>query len=417
MNWLHIIRREYVAHVKKKSFVIGTILVPIFMLAFLFIPILLAFFQTDEQLSVAIIDHTGKVAKAFATSFKDTTDSGEPRYVFSIEPPTAERKAELIRKLDTGDLDIIVEIPADMMEENSANYITKEHRTIQVQEAFASRLTEIAVRGRLEREGLRTDQVSSLTTPVKLQERYLSASGKVEEKSFLTDWGLVFAFVMILYMALLTWGITISRSIIEEKSSRVIEVLLSSVEPRDLLLGKVVGIGLAGLTQLGLWSVMGALVTLAGGATAVSFFSKVQIPFSVFVYFIVFFVLGFLLYASLFTVVGSICSSEQDAQQLQGLVTLPMVIPILILMVIVQSPNSSLAVVMSLIPFFTPMVMLGRIVVLQPPLWQIALGIVLMLASIYLAVAFSARVFRVGILMYGKRPSLPEVIKWYRSAG
>ena len=115
--------------------------------------------------------------------------------------------------------------------------------------------------------------------------------------------------------------------------------------------------------------------------------------------------------------VGSICSSEQDAQQLQGLVTIPMVVPILVLMLIVQSPNSSVAVVMSLIPFFTPMVMLGRIVVLEPPLWQILLGIALMVLSIYLAVSFSARVFRVGILMYGKRPSLPEVFKWYRSAG
>lgn len=417
MNWLHVIRREYIEHVRKKSFVIGTILVPFFMLAFLLIPVLLALFEPNEQLSVAVIDHTGEVGQAFAASFEDTMESGEPKYLFTHEESSGGRKAELIAALDAGELDIIVEIPADVMEESRANYITKEHRAIQIQETFANRLTEIIVRGRLAREGLQTAQVASLTTPVKLQERYVSSSGEVEDRSFLLDWGLVFGFVMILYMALLTWGITISRSIIEEKGSRVIEVLLSSVEPRDLLVGKVVGIGLAGLTQLVIWSVMGIVVTAAGGATTVSIFSKVQVPFSVFVYFVVFFVLGFLLYASLFTVIGSICSSEQDAQQLQGLVTLPMVVPILILMVIVQSPNSSLAVVMSLIPFFTPMVMLGRIVVLEPPLWQIALSIALMVASIYLSVTFSARVFRVGILMYGKRPSLPEVIKWYRSAG
>jgi ABC-2 type transport system permease protein len=417
MNWIHIIRREYVEHVRKKSFVIGTILVPFFMLAFLFIPILLAFFETDEQLSVAIIDHTGEVGQAFVESFEDTTDSGQPKYLFSHEESSEARKVALIAALDTGKLDIIVEIPADVMDNSEVRYITKEHRTLQIQEAYEDKLTEIIVRGRLAREGLQTERVASLTTPVKLQERYVSSSGEVEDKSFLMDWALVFGFVMILYMALLTWGVTISRSILEEKGSRVIEVLLSSVEPRDLLLGKVVGIGLAGLTQLVIWSVMGLVVTAAGGATAVSFLANVQIPFSVFVYFIVFFVLGFLLYASVFTVVGSICSSEQDAQQLQGLVTIPMVVPILILMLIVQSPNSSVAVVMSLIPFFTPMVMLGRIVVLEPPLWQIALSVALMIASIYLAVTFSARVFRVGILMYGKRPSLPEVIKWYRSAG
>ena len=417
MNWLHVIRREYVEHVRKKSFVIGTILVPFFMLAFLFVPILLAFFEPDEQLSVAIIDHTDEVGRAFAASFADATKSGEPKYLFSHEEPSEARKEELVAALDAGKLDIVVEIPADVIDDSRVSYITKEHRTLQIQETFEDKLTEIIVRGRLAREGLQTAQVTSLTKPVRLQERYLSSSGEVEEKSFLMDWGLVFGFVMILYMALLTWGITISRSIIEEKGSRVVEVLLSSIEPRDLLLGKVVGVGLAGFTQLVIWSLMGILVTAAGGATAVSIFANVHIPFSVFVYFVVFFVLGFLLYASIFTVVGSICSSEQDAQQLQGLVTLPMVIPILILMVIVQSPNSSLAVVMSLIPLFTPMVMLGRIVVLEPPLWQIALSIALMVVSIYLSVSFSARVFRVGILMYGKRPSLPEVIKWYRSAG
>ena len=417
MNAIHIIRREYTEHVRKKSFIIGTILVPVFMLAFLIVPILFAFFETDEQLSVAVMDHTGQIGEAFAESFDDTTADGEPKYVFTLEDPTKSRKAELIAALDKGTLDILVEIPADVMETGRVNYITKEHRNIQIQEAFAAALTEILVRGRLAREGLETEQVASLTSPVELQERYVSASGQVEEKDFLTDWGLVFGFVMILYMALLTWGITISRSIIEEKASRIVEVLLSSVDPRDLLLGKVVGIGLAGLTQLLIWSVMGLVITMAGGATAVTIFSKIHISVSVFVYFILYFLLGFLLYASLFTVIGSICSSEQDAQQLQGLVTLPMVFPILILMVVVQSPNSTLAVVMSLIPLFTPMVMLGRIVVLEPPSWQIGLSIVLMVASIYVSVAFSARVFRVGILMYGKRPSLPEVFKWYRSAG
>ena len=417
MNWLHVIRREYTEHVRKKSFLITTVLVPIFMLAFLFVPILLAFFEPDQQLSVAVIDHTGVIGQAFVASFDDTTKSGEPKFLFTQEEPSEKRKAELIAALNAGKLDIVVEIPADVMEKSRVNYITKEHRTIQIQEEFEEKLSEIVVRARLAQRGLETEQVATLTSRVQLNERYLSASGEVEDKSFLVDWGLVFGFVMILYMALLTWGVTISRSIIEEKGSRVIEVLLSSVEPRDLLLGKVVGIGMAGLTQLVIWSVMGLAVTAAGGAAAVSFFANVQIPFSVFVYFVLFFVLGFLLYASVFTVVGSICSSEQDAQQLQGLVTIPMVVPILVLMLIVQSPNSSVAVVMSLIPFFTPMVMLGRIVVLEPPLWQILLGIALMVLSIYLAVSFSARVFRVGILMYGKRPSLPEVFKWYRSAG
>jgi ABC-2 type transport system permease protein len=417
MNAIHVIRREYNEHVKKKSFVIGTILVPVFMLVFLVVPILLAFFQPDEQLSVAVVDHTGEVGEAFVAAFTDTTKKGEPKYLFSRESGDERRLNELVASLDRGELDILVEIPPDIFETSNADFVTKEVRSIQIQDDFSDRLTEIVVQTRLKRQGLEVDRVASLTSDVRMRERYLSSSGEVEEKSFLTDWGLVFAFVMILYMTLLTWGITISRSILEEKSSRIIEVLLSSVEPRDLLLGKVVGIGLAGLTQMAIWAVVGLAITAYGGATAISFFANVKIPASVFIYFIVYFVLGFLLYASIFTVVGSICSTEQDAQQLQGLVTMPMIVPILVLMVIVQSPNSTLSVVLSLIPLFTPMIMLGRIVVLEPSAWQIGLSIVLMLVSIYISVAFSARVFRVGILMYGKRPSLPEVIKWYRSAG
>jgi ABC-2 type transport system permease protein len=417
MNAIHIIRREYVELVRKKSFVIGTILVPVFMLAFLFIPLLLAFFEPDDQLTVAVVDHTGEVGGTFAASFQDTTKNGEPKYLFRQGPADAASKAELIAALDRGDVDIIFEIPDDVFESSKADYITKDVRSIQTQDTFAGKLTGIVIQHRLARRGLELDQVSELTSRIELREQYLSSSGEVEDRGFLTTWGLVFGFVMILYMALLTWGITISRSIIEEKGTRIIEVLLSSVEPRDLLLGKVVGIGLAGITQMAIWAVMGLVISAYGNAAAISIFTKVSVPFSVFVYFVLYFVLGFLLYASLFTLIGAICSSEHDAQQLQGLVTMPMIIPILILMVIVQSPNSTLAVVMSLIPLFTPMVMLGRIVVLHPPAWQVILSVVLMVVSIYLSISFSARVFRVGILMYGKRPSPREVVKWYRSAG
>jgi ABC-2 type transport system permease protein len=417
MNAIHIIRREYNEHVKKKSFVIGTILAPVFMVAFLVVPILLAFFQPDNQMTVAVVDHTGELAERFVAAVNDTTEEGEPRYVFQQEPVDEGRKKELIAALNDEELDILLEIPADVFETSDVQYTTRDVRNFQVLESFENHLTNIVIERRLAHQGIEIDEVSSLTTRVTLTVSQTTKSGEVEKKSFLGEWGLVFVFVMILYISLLTWGLTISRSILEEKGSRIIEVLLSSVEPRDLLFGKVVGIGLAGLTQMAIWSVVGLAIAAFGGAAAAEALADVKVSYSVFFYFVLYFLLGFLLYASMFTVIGAICSTEQDAQQLQGIVTMPMIVPILVLMFIVQSPNSTLAVVLSLIPLFTPMVMLGRIIVLQPAAWQIALSIVLMVTSIYVSVAFSARVFRVGILMYGKRPSLPEVFKWYRSAG
>ncbi len=417
MNAIHIIRREYIDHVKKKSFVIGTILAPVFMLIFLVVPILLSLLEPDEQMTVAVVDHTGEISEPFTTAFNDTTKAGLQKYLFRIEPPVPERTGQLVAALDGDDLDILVVIPENVFETGKVEYITREVRNFQVMEDFETHLTEAVIKRRLAREGLDYEKVATLTTNVSLEVRQITSSGELEEKSILGEWGLVFVFVMILYMALLTWGIAISRSIIEEKGSRIVEVLLSSVEPKDMLLGKVVGIGLAGLTQMSIWAVVGLSLTAAGGATTISVFAHISIPAYVFFYFILYFLLGFLLYASLFTIIGAICSSEQDAQQLQGLVTMPMIVPILVLMFIVQSPNSMVSVVLSLIPLFTPMVMLGRIIVLCPPAWQIVLSLVLMLVSIYLLVVFSARVFRVGILMYGKRPSLPEVFKWFRSAG
>jgi ABC-2 type transport system permease protein len=219
---------------------------------------------------------------------------------------------------------------------------------------------------------------------------------------------------MILYMALLTWGVSIQRSIIEEKGSRVIEVMLSSVEPLDLFLGKIIGLGLVGLTQLAIWVVVALSIGFYTYYAAAGIFSYINVSPLTLVYFVIYFIFGFLLYASIFTIVGAICSTEQDAQQLQGLVTLPLVVPILLLMMIIQSPNSTIAVVFSLIPLFTPMLMLARVVVLQPSFWQIALSMVLLVISIYASIYISSRVFRVGILMYGKRPGLREVVRWLR---
>jgi ABC-2 type transport system permease protein len=224
-------------------------------------------------------------------------------------------------------------------------------------------------------------------------------------------------FVLLLNTAILSWGVTIAKSIVEEKGSRIIEVLLSALTPKDLILGKLVGVGMAGLTQLTIWALVGLTLTAGALPMVVAQIGPLHVAPIVFLYFVIFFILGFMLFASLFMVIGAVSSTEQDAQQMQAIVTLPILIPIMSLMFFMQSPNSPIAVGMSLFPLFTPLLMLARIILLTPPLWQILLGIGLMLATIWLAVTFSARVFRVGILMHGKRPSLREMIHWYRMAG
>jgi ABC-2 type transport system permease protein len=191
---------------------------------------------------------------------------------------------------------------------------------------------------------------------------------------------------------------------------------LSSLTPRDLMLGKLVGVGLAGMTQLAIWALVGLAMSGYAASSAVAMLSSMEIPPAVFGYLMMYFLLGFLLYSALFMTVGAACSTEQDAQQYQGLITLPMIVPLMTLMLLIQNPASSLAVVLSMIPLFAPMMMLARIILLEPPMWQILLSVALLLVAIYLSIVFAARVFRVGILIYGKRPSLRELIHWYKLA-
>lgn len=421
MKVLHIIRREYTENVRRKAFIVSTLLVPVLMVVFFVVPVLFAIVEPDRSYRVAVVDQTGGIAPALAVALDDSLKDGARKYLVTpvVAPGDAFRAAreEHVAALGRGEYDIVIAVPASVYQDGKAAYITRAERNMNILDRFEKVITDAVIQQRLSGEGLDFERVKQLTARVNLDMQQVNAQGGLEQKDFLSDYGVVFIFTMILYTSLLSWGMTISKSIIEEKNSRVIEVLLSAVSPRDLMWGKLVGVGLAGLTQLGVWAVIGLSLSTFAAMSAVAMLASIHIAPVVFLYLILFFLLGFMLFSSLFMTVGSVCSTEQDAQQLQGLITLPMIVPLLCLMLLLQNPGSTLAVVLSLIPLFAPMIMLARIILVQPPLWQIALSVVLILASVYFTIGFAARVFRVGILMYGKRPSLRELVRWYRLAG
>jgi ABC-2 type transport system permease protein len=418
MKAFHVIRREYMENVRKKSFVISTILVPIMLLAVTFIPIVITLFMPSTQVTIAVLDRTGEIEADFAAALDDTLKDGRPEFVIQdftdLPADFDEARKVLIAKLEAREIGVVMDIPADVFETGKVFYYTKDVGSVTVLEKFEKQLNLIVLKKRLAHAGIAYERVKNLTKRVDLEVHRVSKTGTVAKKDMLSEWGVVFVFIMILYMALLTWGMSIQRSLIEEKGSRVIEVLLSSLEPRDLFIGKIVGLGAVGLTQIAVWTLTGLALGFYTFIAAAQYFEYFDIAPVVLVYFIIFFILGFLFYSSIFALVGGICSTEQEAQQLQGIVTLPMVVPILIIMMIIQSPNSTLSVVLSMIPLFSPMLMMARIVVLMPDFWQIALSMGILIVSIYGAISFSSRVFRVGILMYGKRPGVREIIKWYK---
>ncbi len=226
-----------------------------------------------------------------------------------------------------------------------------------------------------------------------------------------------FFMVMLLYVNVLIYGISVMRSIIEEKNSRILEVLLSSVTAKELLAGKILGVGAVGLTQIVIWLVMSALVSTPGIVAAKSYLSNVHIPVSAMAWFGVFFLLGYFLYSTMYAGLGAMVNSDQEAQQMQWPAMLPIVLSIFLAGPVMQQPDSQIAVWLSLVPFFAPILMFIRVMAGQPPAWQLVLCLALMLVTIYGLLVLSSRIYRVGILMYGKRPTLAELRRWLKYAG
>jgi ABC-2 type transport system permease protein len=420
MKVIHIIKREYVENVRKKGFIIGTILAPVMLVAFYSIPLFSVLFVPGEQISIAVLDRTGRLASNYVPTLDDTLKDGRQKFNVEVYDAVSDgydaQKDVLIASIANNELDVLIELPDDILETGMVNYISKDVFNERTMDDLRDKLNPVVVGQRLADQGLDFERVSEMTQRVRLNENKITKSGVLEETEVIGQMIMMVMFVMILYMTLLSWGMSVQRAIIEEKSSRVIEVMLSSVEPRDLFFGKIIGIGSLGLTQVAVWSVMFLAIGFSSAIATAQFMNYVHVNLSDVLFFLVFFVLGFMFYSSLFTIIGSVCNTEQDAQQLQSIVILPLVVPLMMMFLVMQNPNATLSVVLSFMPPFTPMLMLARIIVSDPPAWEIAASIGLLILSTYVVTLFSARVFRVGILMYGKRPNLREIARWSRYA-
>jgi ABC-2 type transport system permease protein len=233
---------------------------------------------------------------------------------------------------------------------------------------------------------------------------------------------------MFMYISLLLYGVQIMSSVIEEKSNRIVEVLVSSLTPFQLLMGKVIGVGASGLLQLGIWSATGLYITRAlggrSGAAALAdtgdaaqaSISMPNVTPELVAIVLVFFLLGFILYSGLYAAIGSMCSTQQEAQQAATPVTMTVVIGMIFMFSLINEPSGSLARILTFIPFFTPLVIPVRYAIAPLPLSEVLLGVGVMLIGIVAVVWVGARIYRVGILSYGKKPSLAELWRWVRTS-
>jgi ABC-2 type transport system permease protein len=412
---LQIIWREYYERVRKKSFIIITLLAPLLMGGLIILPTYLSTLSVEKERKIAVIDLSGKTYLPLLNALDERIKGGRKKYNLSQlsvkgdEIPSI--KKTLTRDIEEGRLDAYLIIPEDITKKGEAEYYARSVSNITETRRIATALNEIVVGERLKREGLDPARINKLIEKTDLKTIKI-VGGEEQKSSFLRDYMGTMIFTMILYMTLVLYGTYIMRGIVEEKSSRMVEMLLSAVNPNQLMMGKVLGIGAVGLTQYLIWGGFGFLLLKLG--TGIVAPGTSLISGATLIFFIIFFILGYFLFATMYAGVGAVCNTMDEANQLQWIVLIFLLIPFLMATFAIQNPSAPVCVVLSIIPFFAPILMFMRVSTVMPPAWQVILSIGLLIAAIFLMVRLVAKVFRVGILMYGKRPRLAEIIRWFR---
>jgi ABC-2 type transport system permease protein len=409
---LPVVRREYLERVRSKLFVISTLVGPLLVIGVTLVPGMLMQNQRGKPLRLSVLDETGVLGPAAEESLARRKVGGEAR--FEIAPVGAGDPAAVRRRLDrelvAGGLDGYVVLPRDVARTSKAEYYAKNVSNVMDISAIDQAVEEALIGHRLTGAGLAGDQVAAVTKKLDLRTVRLTASGAREDRG--GTFVLAMLLLMMLYSTVAMWGAAIMNGVIEEKANRVVEVIVSSVPPSSLFWGKLLGVGAAGLTQFVFWALCMALVGAYGASMSGGRLPEVS-PLLL-GSFVVYFLLGYFLYGAMYAAVGSAVNTQQEAQSLAFPVMMPLILAVVFFGAVMGSPDSRMSVVLSLIPFLTPLLMFLRITVLTPPAWQIALSIGLMLASIAVLTWIAGRVYRVGILMYGKRPTFPEIVRWAR---
>ncbi len=418
---ISVIKREYIQIVRTKGFIIGTILGPVLMAAFIVVPIIVQFVSVDKQENIGVVDLSGEVFMELDKKLDQKLKDGSRRYIlqkFEIEENVEQLLEKLNKKVLEKELTAYIHIPENITKGGVAEYVSEHVSDFDKQGNINQALSSIIIEKRLRGEGLDPEKIGQYMRPVKLDTKKVTTRGV--ERDVGGTFIIAFVLALILYMTVIFYGQIILRGVIEEKSSRVVEIVLSSLRPFQLMAGKILGIAAVGFTQYAIWALFGIAATRYSGNVVSRFFPEAAglqiptIPAYIFIYFIIFFILGYFLYGTMYAGIGSMVNNEKEAQQLVMPVTMFLVVPIMLMWFIIRNPDSSVSVVLSLVPFFSPILMLLRISVLLPPFPQIAASIVLLILTTVLMIWISAKIYRVGILMYGKRPGFAEIIKWMR---
>jgi ABC-2 type transport system permease protein len=407
-NIFLIARREYLERVRTKGFMIATILIPLLMGGGIAASILFAK-HTKSNSHIVLVSPDLALVTDLQHQLDVDTDGG--MLVNVIAPPSANTQGSMDSELKAKDIDAYLWITpaATRGARPQIAYKQGSSADLATRNTVRDSLEKVLTRERLVQQGMSAGDVDTMMKPVEMN------ASATEQDNTSASFAGAYVLFFLMYMVIMLYGMNVARSIIEEKTSRVFEVMLATIKPGEMMAGKVIGVGSVGLTQVSIWMIAAVLLTATplmshfmGGGARISL-SAEQVCF-----FIVYFLLGYLLYSSIAAALGAMTNSEQELQQLNMFLVMPLAACMVALPLVLNAPSSLYARIISFIPFCTPLLMYMRISVSQVPWYEIAGSIVLMMITIYCVLWVASRIYRVGILMYGKKPSLPEILKWLR---
>ena len=446
-KFLAVLKREYKKVVFTWTFLITTFLMPLLAAFFIVVPMLI-FSIEGEQTRIAIIDPSGKIAGRLKKNL--SSESIAERTKKKVEESSSnlgpsqnnqleqaarqiganfgfvdydpeeksadEIKKELNGKIAADELDAYLILPKDFDSNNAEfQFYSRKAGDFLINSALEDGLNDAVRSQRLADADISEEQLQELSRKIRFTKIPITKAGEEKDKS--TDPLAGFLIATLLMTILLVYGQAIMAAIVEEKETKISEVLFSSAKPFELLMGKLVGVGLAGLTQLGIWILTLGVVVAFGLVNAMT--AGVEIPLPsisgmTVVYFLLFFLIGFFIYSTIYALIGSMVTNMQEGGQLVMPPVMLLVVALYFCFAVVRDPNSTMSFWVSIAPFFAPIVMPVRILAEVPPFWQIALAIVLNILTVFGLTWIAARVYRIGMLMYGKRATIPEVWKWIR---
>ena len=410
-NIVLVARREYLEQIRGRAFRVSTILVPL-----LFAVIIAVAFLSGRGSGVGkhVIVAAPSVSLAEGIRSQIANDKNAKTMVDVVAPAAPADRPGLVEKVNSKAVDGLLWVDA-ANGSTTATYTSQSSGDIVITGRLESALNHALAMERMTARGMKPAEVDALLKDVKVDTLQVDKGGKEVKSSGFGSYFKGYIMALLLSMTTMIYGMNVARSIIQEKTSRIFEVMLAITRPSDMLAGKLIGVGAVGLTQIAIWVLVGALIAAYPAAMAtLSGTLSIHVSWVEGILFPVYFVLGYLLYASLFAGLAASCETEQELQMYTPLAALPIWLSFSLIWLVINDPNSVWSVAASLFPATAPIIMMLRLGSQVPPVWQFAASIGLMIASIWIVLWISSRLYRVGILMYGKRATLPELLRWLR---